>query len=119
MSKKTLKSNRVEVNKKEFHAYKQPIAGNSVVINKIVVPDKFEHSGKGFKYFTVYKEVDIIRNLCIVLPQMSGYIKYFDNGGKDMFFKIDDDNILVKYNEKWKRIKKINAKHKTSQQACL
>ena len=62
MSKKTLKSNRVEVNKKKFHAYKQPIAGNSVVINKIVVPDKFEHSGKGFKYFTVYKEVDIIRN---------------------------------------------------------
>ena len=50
---------------------------------------------------------------------MSGYIKYFDNGGKNMSFKIDDDNVLVKYNEKRKRIKKINAKHKTSQQACL
>ena len=45
---------------------------------------------------------------------MSGYIKYFDNGGKNMSFKIDDDNVLVKYNEKRKRIKKINAKHKTS-----
>ena len=45
---------------------------------------------------------------------MSGYIKYFDNGRKNMSFKIDDDNVLVKYNEKRKRIKKINAKHKTS-----
>ena len=114
MSKKILKSNRVQVNKKKIHAYKQPIAGNSVVINKIVVSDKFEHSGKGFKYFTVYKEVDIIRNLYMVLPQMSGYIKYFDNGGKNMSFKVDDDNVLVKYNEKRKRIKKIDATYKTS-----
>ena len=22
--------------------------------------------------------------MCIILPQMSGYIKYFDNGGKNM-----------------------------------
>ena len=44
--------------------------------------DKFKHSDKGFKYFIDYEENDIIRPLCIVLPQMSGYIKYFDSGGK-------------------------------------
>ena len=37
---------------------------------------------------------------------MSGYIKYFDNGGKNMSFMIKDDSILVKYNETWNKIKK-------------
>ena len=38
-------------------------------------------------------------NRCIVLPQMSGYIKYFENGGKNIFFVIKNDNVLDKYNE--------------------
>ena len=79
MSEKTLKVNDADVNKKEFHASKQPISLNSVFINKIVVSDKFGHSDKGFKYFIGYKEDDVIRPLCIILPQMSGYIKRFDN----------------------------------------
>ena len=29
---------------------------------------------------------------------MSGYIKYFDDGGKNMSFKIEDDNVFLKYN---------------------
>ena len=40
-----------------------------------------------------------IRPLRIILPQMSGYIKYFDNGGKNMYFKIEDDSVFLKYNE--------------------
>ena len=34
---------------------------------------------------------------------MSGYIKYFENGGKNMFFMIEDDNVLIKYNETWNK----------------
>ena len=49
MSEKTLKFNNIEVSQKEFHISKRPIALDSVVINKIVVSDKFEHSDKGFK----------------------------------------------------------------------
>ena len=30
---------------------------------------------------------------------MSGYIKYFDNSRKNMSFKIEDENVLVKYND--------------------
>ena len=42
---------------------------------------------------------------------MSGYIKYFENGGKNMSFMIKDDNILDKYNEIWDKIKeKLNIK---------
>ena len=50
---------------------------------------------------------DTVRSLCIILPQMNGHIKYFENGGKNMSFIIKDDSILVNYNEIWNKIKKI------------
>ena len=58
-----------------------------------------------FRYFIGYKEDYIFRPLCIILLQMSGYIKYFENGGKNMSFSIKDDDVLVKYNEIWDKIK--------------
>ena len=36
---------------------------------------------------------------------MSGYIKYFDNGGKNIFFKIEDKSVYSKCTEIWIRIK--------------
>ena len=82
MSEKTLKFNNIRVNKKEFHKSKQPIDLMSVNVDQIVVSDKFKHSDEGFKYFIGYQEDEIVKPLCIILPQMSGYIKYFENGGK-------------------------------------
>ena len=38
---------------------------------------------------------------------MTGYIKYFENGGKNMSFVIKDDDVLDKYNEIWDKIKEI------------
>ena len=38
---------------------------------------------------------------------MSGYIKYFENGGKNMSFEIEDDNVYVKYNQIWNKIKEL------------
>ena len=37
---------------------------------------------------------------------MRGYIKYFDNGGKRMSFKIEDGSVHLKYTEIWNKIKK-------------
>ena len=68
-------------------------------VNKIVISDQFQHSDNGSKYFIGYEDTDTIRPLSIALPQMSGYIKCFDNRGKNMSFKIEDDNVLVKYNK--------------------
>ena len=82
MSKKTLEFDNLEVNKIEFHLSKQPIALNLVNVNEILISDKFGNSDKGFKYFIGYKDDNIVGPLCIILPQMSGYMKYFDNGGK-------------------------------------
>ena len=52
----------------------------------IVVSDKFMHSDEGFKYFIGYQEGEIVNPLCIILPQMSDYIKYLENGGKTCLF---------------------------------
>ena len=37
---------------------------------------------------------------------MSGYIKHFDNGGKNMSFKIEDESAYLKYTEIWNKIEK-------------
>lgn len=55
------------VNKKDFHASKQPIHIHSVKINRIVIYDKFKHSDNGAKYFIGYAGGHVIRTFCVVL----------------------------------------------------
>ena len=111
MSEKTLKFNNIRLNKKEFHKSKEPIDLMSVNVDQIVVSDKFKHSDEGFKYFIGYQDDEIVKPLCIILPQMSGYIKYFENGGKNMSFMVKDGNVLGKYNKILDKIKeKLNIK---------
>ena len=78
MSEKTLKLDNAEINERELDASKQAIDLNLVDIDKIVISDKLKLSDNDSKYFIGYKKDNIIRSLCIVLSQMSGYIKYFD-----------------------------------------
>ena len=75
MSEKTLQFNNIRVNKNKFHKSEQPIDLMSVNVDQIVTSDKSKHSDEGFKYFTGYQESEIIKPLCIILAQMSGYIK--------------------------------------------
>ena len=60
MTEKTLKSDNIKVNKKEFHKSKQPIDLDLVNVDQIVISDEFRHNDDGFKYFIGYKEDDII-----------------------------------------------------------
>ena len=85
MNEKILKFKNIRLNKKEFHKSKEPI-DLSVNVDQIVVSDKFKHNNQGFKYFIGYLKGGIVKPLCITLPQMSGWIKYFKNGGKNMSF---------------------------------
>ena len=105
MSEMTLKFSNIKVHKEEFHKSKQDIDLDSVTTDKIVVSDKFRHSEKGYKYFIGYQEDEIIRPLCIILPQMNGYIKYFENDGKNMSFLIKNDEVWEKYEDIWDVIK--------------
>ena len=79
MSEKTLKFNNIRLNNNKLHN----VFLMSVNVDQIFVSDKFKHNNEGFKYFIGYQEGEIVKPLCIILPQMSGYIKYFENGGKD------------------------------------
>ena len=72
MSEKTLKFNNTRLNKKELHKSKEPIELMSVIIDLIVVSDKSKHNNEGFKYFIGYQEGEVVKTLCIILPQMSG-----------------------------------------------
>ena len=103
--KKTLKFNNIRLNKKEFHKSKEPVDLMPVIIDQIVVSDKFKHNNEGFKCFIDYQEGGIVKPLCIILPQMSGNIKYFENGGKSMSFFIKDDEVWEKYDKIWDIIK--------------
>ena len=105
MCEKTLKFNNIEVNKKEFHKSKESIDLISVNVDLIVVSDKFKHSDDGFKYFIGYQISGIVKPLCIILPQMRGYIKYFENEGKNMSFLIKDNEVWEEYQHIWNMIK--------------
>ena len=105
MSEKTLKFNNIRVNKKEFNKSKQLIDLMSVNVDKIVVSEKFKHSDECFKYFIGYQEGETLKPLCIILPQMSGYIKYFKSSGKNVSFLIKDDEVWEKYEQIWDVIK--------------
>ena len=88
------------------YASKQAIALSLVDTGKIVVSEKFKYSNNGSKYFIGYLDDDgIIRPLCIILPKISGYIKYFDDGGKNTSFKIEDEGVYVRCNVIWNNIK--------------
>ena len=54
-----------------------------------------------------YLNNDTIQPLCVILPQMNGYIKYFDDGRKNMSFVTDDREIYEKYNEIWEVVRKL------------
>ena len=96
-----------EVNKKEFYSSKQAISLDSVDLDKIVVSNKWKISETTCKDLCGYLNNDTIQQLCAILPQMNGYIKYFDNGGKNMSFVTDDEKVYDKYNEIWEVIRKL------------
>ena len=98
MREKTLKFNNIKINKKEIRKSKQAIDLGLVDTDKIVVSDKFKHS-EGFEYFIGYQEDEIVKPLCIILPQMNGYIKYFENSGKICLFLLK----IVKYEKNLKK----------------
>ena len=96
----------IQVSKKEFYDSKKAVKLNLVDINKIFVSNKIKGNNETSKYFIGYMtDIDVVIPLCIILPQISGFIKHFENGGKNMSIKIEDDEVYVKYNQVWNKIK--------------
>ena len=76
----------------------------SVNIDQIVVSDKFNCNNNGSRYSIGYQEGEIVKPLCIILPQTTGYIKYFKYD-MNMSFLIKNDEVCKKYNKIWDVIK--------------
>ena len=92
--------------KKTFYSSKEAIMLDSVDLSKNVVSSRWKLNDTTYKYFCGYLNNDgIIKALCVILPQMNGYIKYFDDGGKNMSFVTDGENVYEKYNEIWNLVK--------------
>ena len=89
------------------YSSKQAILLDSVDLSKIVVSNKYKINDTTYKYFCECLNNDVIQPLCVILPQMSGYIKYFDDGGKNMSFVTDDKEVYEKYNEIWEVVRKL------------
>ena len=107
MSSRKIKLGDKEVDKKEFYSSKQAISLDSVDLNKIVVSNKWKFNDTTYKYLCGYLNNDIIQPLCIILPQMNGYIKYINDGGKNMSFVTDDKEVYEKYNKIWEVVRKL------------
>ena len=80
---------------------------DSVDLSKIVVSRRWKLNDTTYKYFCRYLNNDAIKPLCVILAQMSRYIKYFDNGGKNMSFVTDDKEVYGKYDEIWNAVKSL------------
>ena len=107
MSSQKIKFGDKEVDKKKIYSSKEAIFLDSRDLSKIVVPNKWKINDTTYKYFCGYLNNDVIQPLCVILPQMSRYIKYFDNGGKNMSFVTDDKKVYEKYNEIWNVVKRL------------
>ena len=107
MSSQKIKFGNKEVNKKEFYSSKGAIFLDSVDLSKIIVSSKSKIRDTKYKYFCGNINNGVIQPLCVILLQMRGCIKYFDDGGKNMSFVTDDKEVYKKYNEIWEVVRKL------------
>ena len=96
-----------KLKKSDFYKNKKVCKTDDIDVDKILLPKK-EPCGtnKSIKYFIGYiddNDDDAIRLICLKLPQVIGYAKYFESN-KTMSFKVIDNNLLKKYNKIWKRV---------------
>ena len=85
--------------KSAFHKNKRPININEVDIEEIVLSHKKSYIKDSFKYFIGYRHKGnaFLSPLCIKLPQMNAYVKYFDKNNNCM-------NLLVNDKKRFKNI---------------
>ena len=106
MSGKNVNFRNKKIKKIDFYKNKKVTKIDDNDVDKIL-DSKEEPYGKNnsFKYFIGCNDNDVIRPLCIKLPQMIGYARKFE--GNTMPFKIDDSKLFKKYNQIWKRVEKL------------
>ena len=101
MSGKSIHFDDKKISKSTFYKNKKLFNIHDLDGNKILVSKKVSYGAKNsLQYFIGYNDDDVIRPLCIKLPQMIGYVKNFDRN-KTMSFKVSDNKLLTKYTKIW------------------
>ena len=90
--------------KNKFYKNEKVIKIDGIDVNKILVSKEEPYGTKNLsKCFIGYNDNDVIRPLCVRLPQMTGYVKKIDDTVA-MPFKINDKQLLKKYDQIWKKV---------------
>ena len=104
MSGKSINFDDKKINKSNFYKNKKLFSLNDLDANEMLVSKRESYGTRNsLKYFIGYNDDDFIRPLCIILPQMIGYVKHFDSN-KTMSFRVSDNKLLKKYNKIWEKI---------------
>ena len=115
MSGKNINFNGKKFKKSTFYKNKPINNIEDINVNNILVSKKESYDNKNsVKYFIGYNGNDIIRPLCIKLPQMIGYYRKIDENAT-MSFIVKDKRFLKKYTKIWETIEglmKINFESK-------
>ena len=103
MSEKSINFDDKKINKGSFHKKKKLFNIYDLDVNEILVSKRESYGKKGsLEYIIGYIDDDVIRALCIKLPQMIGYVKHFDSN-KTMSFKATDKKLLKENTKIWER----------------
>ena len=101
MSEKNINFDYKKIKKSTFYKNIRTYSTDDIDVNNISVSKKERYGNKNsLKYFIGYNDNDIIRPLCIRLPQMTGYARKFDEN-ETMSFIVKDKNICRQHNHKF------------------
>ena len=104
MSRKSINFDDKKVKKRKFYKSKKVTSIDDVDVNKILVSKKEPYGTKNlFKYFIGYKDDDVIRPLCVKLPQMTGLARKCDENAT-MSFRTNNKQLLKNYNKIWEKV---------------
>ena len=107
MSKKNINFDDKYIKKSEFYKNKKAFQIDDIDVNEILVSKKEPYGTKNaLKYFIGYNDNDVIRPLCLRLPQMTGYAKKF-NENATMSFRANNKQSLKSYNKIWEKLEKL------------
>ena len=105
MGRETITLGDIEIEKTKFCHSKSPIFKKDVDIEKVLVPKKSFGKTKNQKYFIGYLYNDQkVKRLHIMPPEISASVISFDGQTKWMYFLIEDDGLLEKYNTIWDKV---------------
>ena len=92
MNTKNINFDDKNIRKSNFHKNKKACHIDDIDVNKILVSKK-EPYGKNNSliYFIGYNDNDVIRPLCLRLPQMTDYARKFDEN-VTMSFRVNNNN---------------------------